>query len=89
MELVLIIIAACLTAGVLVFTIIDRYATMRSLKVLTTVIAMILSVPVIVLSLYVLITGGFGSTADMWAMGICGIMVGFWLKKPFQSLIYE
>lgn len=89
MELVLVIIAACLAAGVLAFTIIDKYATMRSPKVLTTIIAMILSVPAILLSLYVLITGGFGSTADMWAMGICGLMVGFWFKNPFRALIYE
>ena len=86
MDSLLLIIACCLAFGVLVFTIIMRYATQRTVRVLTVVLAFAISVPVLGFCLYVLISGQYNPQAEMWALGCCGILAGFWLKTPLREI---
>ena len=81
------IVACCLLASVLVYTLVERYATLRRLKVSTFIIALIISLPALGISLFVLISGNYTGSADMWALGVCGILAGFWFKVPFRTLI--
>ena len=86
MELVLMIAAAVLTVSILLYTIIFRYTTLRSVKVVTTLIGVILSLPLLGVSLYVLLTKAYSTEANMWAVAIIGLLLGFWLKRPFSDV---
>ena len=86
MDLLLLIITCCLAFGVMVFTIIMRYATQRAIRVLTVVIGFIISVPVLGICLFVLISGQYNPQAELWALGSCGILAGFWLKTPLREI---
>jgi hypothetical protein len=86
MELFVMIAAISLPVAIVIYSIIFRYTTLRSVRVVTFLIGVVLSVPLIGFSLYVLLTNRYDSTTSMLAVGICGILLGFWLKKPFSDL---
>lgn len=75
-----------LAAGVIVSTIIFRYATTRTVRLMTLIVAAIISIPLLAVALIVLLGGGFEATSKVWAMGICGILFGYWFKSPFRML---
>jgi hypothetical protein len=77
--------AIVLALGVLVSTIIYRYATTRTVRVMTLIIAAIISVPLLVVALIVLLGGG-EPVVKMWALGVCGLLFGYWAKSPFKLL---
>jgi hypothetical protein len=86
MELILMIAAISLTASILVYTIIFRYTTLRSVKVITTLIGAIISLPLLGVSLYVLFSKIYATEVHLWAVGIIGLLLGFWLKRPFNEV---
>jgi hypothetical protein len=86
MGFILMIAAALLTVFYVVYSIIFRYTTLRSVKVITTLIGVVISLPMLGVSLYVLFAKSFGSDANLWALGICGLLLGFWLKRPFSDI---
>ena len=86
MDFILMIAAAVLTAYYLVYSIIFRYTTLRSVKVITILICVVMSLPLLGVSLFVLFTKSFGPEANLWAVGICGLLLGFWLKRPFSDI---
>ncbi len=86
MDFILMIAAAVLTVFYLVYSIIFRYTTLRSVKVITTLVCVVISLSLLGLSLYVLFTQSFGPEANLWAVGICGLLLGFWLKRPFSDI---
>jgi hypothetical protein len=86
MELILIIAAGAVAVGVIVYSLIIRYGSLRSLKVVTLLIGLIISVPLLGLCIYVLFAGGQSSEAKMWALGNCGLLFGFWFKSPLKEL---
>ena len=86
MDFILMIAAAVLTEYYLVYSIIFRYTTLRSVKVITILVCVVLSLPLLGVSLFVLFTKSFGPEANMWAVGICGLLLGFWLKRPFSDI---
>ncbi len=86
MDFILMIAAATLTAYYLVYSIIFQYTTLRSVKVITILVCVVLSLPLLGVSLFVLFTKSFGPEANLWAMGICGLLLGFWLKRPFSDM---
>jgi len=86
MDFILMIAAAVLTAYYLVYSIVFRYTTLRSVKVITILVCVVLSLPLLGVSLFVLFTKSFGPEANMWAVGICGLLLGFWLKRPFSDI---
>ena len=89
MQLVLLVCAAAMIVGIMVYTVIYRYATLRSVRVMTALIGLLASVPLLLLSLYVLLLGNFDPPVKMWALGICGILAGFWLKSPLKNITDE
>ena len=86
MQFVLLICAIAMVVGIMAYTVIFRYATMRSLKVMSTLIALFASIPLLVVCLYVLLLGNFDATTKMLAIGICGLLAGFWLKSPLKNV---
>jgi hypothetical protein len=86
MDFILMIAAAVLTLFYILYSIIFRYTTLRSVKVITTLIGALISLPLLGVSLYVLFAKSFGPDASLWAVGICGLLIGFWLKRPFTDI---
>jgi hypothetical protein len=86
METVLLAGAIVLAVGVIVSTIIFRYATTRTVRLTTLIVAAIISVPLLVVALLELFGGEAGPTGKMWAMAVCGILFAFWFKSPFRML---
>lgn len=78
--------AIALTGAILLYTIIYRYTTLRSVRLTTYMIGAVVSFPLLGLCLYVLLTQAYSATANMWAVGVCGLLLGFWLKRPFTDL---
>lgn len=78
--------AIVLAVGVIVSTVIFRYATTRTVRVMTLIVAAIISLPLLAAALLVIVGGGFEAASKMWAMGICGILFGYWFKSPFRML---
>jgi hypothetical protein len=85
MDTLLLAGAIALAVGVIVNTIIFRYATTRTVRVMTLIIAAIISLPLLVLALIVLL-GGFEAGAKMWALAVCGLLFAYWFKSPFRML---
>ncbi len=85
-DFILMIAAGVLTAFYIVYSIIFRYTTLRSVKVITNLVGVVISLPLLAVSLYVLFTKSFGPDANFWAVGICGLVLGFWLKSPFSDI---
>ncbi len=86
MDTLLLAGAIALAVGVIVNTIIFRYATTRTVRVMTLIIAAIISLPLLVLALIVLLGGGFEAGAKMWALAVCGLLFAYWFKSPFRML---
>ena len=85
-DFILMIAAAVLTVFYIVYSIIFQYTTLRSVRVITTLVGVVISLPLLAVSLYVLFTKSFGPDANLWAVGICGLVLGFWLKRPFSDI---
>ena len=85
MDIILFVGAIVLAVGVIVSTIIYRYATTRTVRLTTLIVAAIISVPLLVVALIVLFGGG-EAAGKMWALGVCGILFGYWFKSPFKLL---
>jgi hypothetical protein len=86
MELLVLIGTIVLAVGVIVHTIIFRYTASRATRLWTIIIAAIVSIPFLVIALIVLFAGDQGPEARMWALGLCGILFGYWFKSPFRML---
>ncbi len=86
MDTVLFVGAIVLAVGVIVSTIIYRYATTRTVRLTTLLVAALISVPLLVVALIVLLGGGTEPSGKMWALGVCGILFGYWFKSPFKLL---
>jgi hypothetical protein len=83
---ILLIGAIILALGVIVQTIIFRYATTRTVRLTTLLVAALVSLPLLALALIALLTDASDPAASMWALAVCGILVGFWFKSPFRML---
>ena len=79
------VLALMATYGELDGEIIYRYATTRTVRLTTLIVAAIISVPLLVVALIVLLGGG-EAAGKMWALGVCGILFGYWFKSPFKLL---
>ena len=86
MDTLLLYGAIVLAVGVIVNTIIFRYATTRTVRVMTLIIAAIISLPLLALAVIVLFGGGFEAGAKMWALAVCGLLFAYWFKSPFRML---
>ena len=85
MDTILLVGAIVLAVGVIVSTIINRYATTRTVRLMTLIVAAIISLPLLAVALIVLLGGG-EAVGKMWALGVCGLLFGYWFKSPFKLL---
>jgi hypothetical protein len=86
MELFLIIVFCALLAGILLQSVIGYYSSSRAAKIRTLMIAAFVCIPLLALAVYVFAAGKFDNATRMWAVGIGALVLGFWLKRPFQDL---
>ena len=86
MDFLLFLGAIVLAAGVIVNTVIFRYATTRTVRLMTLIIAAVVSVPLLAMALIALFGQGFEPDSRMWALAICGLLFGYWFKSPFRML---
>ena len=86
MELFVMIAAVSLPVFIVIYSMVFRYSTLRSVKVVTLLIGVGLSVPLAGFCLYILLVNIYDSLTNMLAVGVCGILLGFWLKRPFSDL---
>jgi hypothetical protein len=86
MLLVLQIILIALLVGILVYTAITYFSTSRVFKVMTLLIILIISVPLLALSIYVFVAKSFEPQVKMWALAIGAVILGFWFKSPLANV---
>ena len=86
MPLLVLLVAIGLAVGILAATILLFYTTLRMTRVWIFMLSIIISVPCLAIALYALLSDESDGTTKMWALGICGILVGYWLKSPFQVI---
>ncbi len=86
MLLVLQIIFLALLVGILVYTALFYFASSRTFKVTTLLIVLIISVPLLALSIYVFASRSFDYQIKMWALGVAALILAFWFKSPLANV---
>jgi hypothetical protein len=85
MDLLFFIAFFALIAGIAVYSLITHYATSRKATGLLMLFAIIISVPLLGLGVYTIVSGSYKAETNMWAMGTCAMLAGFWLKNPLKD----
>ncbi len=85
MDVILIIVFFALLAAIYGYTLTTYFSSSRTVKGGVMVAAVIASVPILGFGIYVLVSSTFDANVKMWAMGICALIAGFWLKNPFRD----
>ena len=86
MDIVLLIVFFAALAVILAYTIMTHFTVTRPINWAIFLIAIGASLPILGLALYALFSSSYDDTTRMWAMGICGVIGGFWLKNPFRDV---
>jgi hypothetical protein len=86
MLLALQIILIALLVGVLVYTALVYFATSRTFKVMTLLIILIVTVPLLALSIYVFVSKSYEPQVKMWALATGAVILGFWFKSPLSNI---
>jgi ABC-type amino acid transport system permease subunit len=86
MLLALQIILLALLVGILVYTVIIHFASSRTFKVVTLLIILIVTVPVLALCIYVFVAKAFDPPAKMYALASGAVVLGFWFKSPLANI---
>lgn len=87
MLLALQIILVALLVGILVYTAIIYLTTSRTGKVVTLLIILIVTVPLLALSIYVFAAKTFDPQVKMWALAVGAVILGFWFKSPLANIV--
>lgn len=85
MNFVFIIAFFALLGGILAYTITTHYSTSRTVNGSLIMIALIVTIPLLGLSVFALLSSQFDEECRMWALGVCSLCVGFWLKNPVRD----
>ena len=86
MLLALQIILIALLVGILVYTAIIYFATSRTSKVMTLLIILIVTVPILALCIYVFVSKNYDTQVKMWALATGAVILGFWFKSPLATI---
>ena len=86
MLLALQIILIALLVAILVYTAIIYFTTSRTGKVVTLLIILIVTVPLLALSIYVFAAKTFEPQVKMWALAVGAVILGFWFKSPLANI---
>ncbi len=87
MDVVFIVVFFVLLAAIYGYTLTTHFSSSRTTKGGVMLIALIVSVPLLGFGIYVLVTSSFDENLKMWAMGICALIAGFWLKNPTRDFV--
>ena len=87
MDLLFIVALIALLGGIAAYTIINHYTTSRRVRGWVVIIAVILTIPLLGLAIYVIFGSSYSETTKMWAMGVGALSVGFWLKNPTKDFV--
>lgn len=74
-------------AGVIAYTLATYYASSKRIKGIVLIIAFIVTIPVIGLSVFAIVSDSFGEATKMWAMGAGAAALGFWFKNPTRDFV--
>jgi hypothetical protein len=80
------IILIALLVGILVYTAIIHYTTSRTAKVITLLVTLIVTVPLLALCIYVFVARGYETQVKMWALASGAVILGFWFKSPLANI---
>ena len=72
-------------AGIIANSIIVRYSTFDSVRLITLMVLFGFSLPVIVLVIVNLAGQSVEPTTKIWSLGVLGALLAFWLKNPLRS----
>ena len=72
-------------AGILSNTIIVRYSTLRSVRIIALLVIFLGSLPLVVLALINLAGEAVDPAIKTWSLGVIGVVLGFWLKNPLRG----
>ena len=72
-------------AGILSNTIIVRYSTLRSVRIIALLVMLLGSIPLVVLALINLAGEAVDPAIKTWSLGVIGVVLGFWLKNPLRG----
>ena len=72
-------------AGILSNTIIVRYSTLRSVRIIALLVIFLGSLPLVVLALINLAGEAVDPAIKTWSLGVLGVVLGFWLKNPLRG----
>ena len=72
-------------AGILTNTIIVRYSTLRSVRIIALLAMLLASIPLVILALVNLAGQAVDPAIKIWSLGVLGVLLGFWLKNPLRG----
>jgi hypothetical protein len=67
-------------------SVIVRYSTLRSVRMITLLIIFGATLPLVVLAIINLVDQGGDPAIATWSLGILGALLAFWLKNPLRGL---
>jgi hypothetical protein len=86
MQLALILVFFGLILGVLAYSLVVHYGSSRRIKGTALITALVFSLPILVFSLFIILSQRYAMGYDKWALGSCAVIAAFWLKNPLSDL---
>ena len=87
MDVLFVVAFFTILVGVVAYTLATYYSTSKMAKGWILIVAIILTLPLIALGIYTILSGDYGASTKMWAMGVCALCGGFWLKNPTRDFV--
>ena len=81
----MVVLFFAILAGVLTNTIIVRYSTLRSVRIIALLVMFLGSIPLVILALNNLAGQAVDPAIKIWSLGVLGVVLGFWLKNPLRG----
>jgi ABC-type amino acid transport system permease subunit len=80
------IVLIALLVGILVYSVLIHFATSRTFKMMTLLIILIVTVPLLAASIYVFVSQAYEPQVKMYALAIGAVILGFWFKSPLANM---
>lgn len=74
-----------LLAGIVANTIIVRYSTLRTVRIIALMVMLGASITLLVLAIINLSGQAVDPAINTWSLGMLGLILGFWLKNPLRG----
>ena len=87
MDVLFVVAFFAVLAGVVAYSLATYYSTSKMAKGWILIVALLVTVPLIALGVYAILSGDYEASTRMWAMGVCALCGGFWLKNPTRDFV--